>query len=308
MLNVLLVDIDSKIPNLALMKLSTMHKNMGHNVILDKKGRSPLDFNPDFVYISVVFKANVHKIDAIRKRYPDAAIDVGGTGVSLEKKLDDTVEYLKPDYSLYPDWKSSIGFSTRGCNRNCYFCVVTQKEGDFHTSQHPSKWYNPDYDSIVFLDNNILLDKEWFMCITQWCIDKELAVEFNQGLDIRLVDESVASRLSELKLHKTLKFAWDDIRLEPVIREKIQLLLDCGLSKSKLRSYTQFYVYMDSEDEYDSAVYRCRTLKELRTSPFVMFNIDHDQSQKVKDLRRWANNKIICWACDIADYDRSKWK
>ena len=47
-----LIDFDGKIPNLALMKLSTYHKAMGDTVVLN-------NFTPgqvDMVYCSVVFK------------------------------------------------------------------------------------------------------------------------------------------------------------------------------------------------------------------------------------------------------------
>jgi hypothetical protein len=39
-MNILLVDVDSKIPNLALMKLSAWHKAKGNQVVLQKLGIS----------------------------------------------------------------------------------------------------------------------------------------------------------------------------------------------------------------------------------------------------------------------------
>jgi len=53
---VLLIDVDSKIPNLALMKLSSWHKARG-----DLVGFNVID--PDLIYASVVFKKNRHLVD-----------------------------------------------------------------------------------------------------------------------------------------------------------------------------------------------------------------------------------------------------
>ena len=33
------------------------------------------------------------------------------------------------DYTDYPKWKPSLGFSQRGCRLKCPFCVVPKKEG-----------------------------------------------------------------------------------------------------------------------------------------------------------------------------------
>jgi hypothetical protein len=90
---------------------------------------------------------------------------------------------------------ASIGFSSRGCVRHCDFCIVPEKEGHFRRAQHPQEWYNPALKKITFLDNNILSDKAWFMEITSWCMETKLEMWFNQGLDIRLIDEEIAKRL-----------------------------------------------------------------------------------------------------------------
>ena len=59
----------------------------------------------------------------------------------------------------------------------------------------------PSFKKITFLDNNILIDKEWFMEVTSWSTEKKLQIQFNQGLDIRLLDEKIARRLLEMPKH-----------------------------------------------------------------------------------------------------------
>jgi hypothetical protein len=297
-MRVLLIDVDSKIPNLALMKISAYHKSIG-----DEVGFCVGD--PDKVYASVVFKKNRHHVDGLKFFYPNADIDIGGSGYDLKKKLPDEIENMKPDYSLYPDCDYSMGFSTRGCFRNCYFCIVPTKEGKLHRTQHPEQWYNPDFDKIMFLDNNILADREWFFELTDWCMSKDLKVWFTQGLDIRLLDVAIAERLLQMKIWKSIFFAWDHVKDEKTIKEKIQILQEAGFTKSKLKSLVQFYVYVDSDEDYETGVYRCRELKKLNCNPFVMYNIDEKKTKRIKELQRWANRKWAFWSCDISEYDRS---
>jgi hypothetical protein len=192
-MRVQLIDIDSKITNLALMKISAYYKSLGHEVGFDI-------VDPDLVYASVIFKKNKHLVDGLQFFYPDAKIIVGGSGYDLHSKLPDEIECMKPDYSLYLECDYSIGFSTRGCIRKCHFCIVPEKEGAFKRVQHPEEWYNPEFDKIMFLDNNILADKDWFFEVTNWCIEHDLKVWFTQGLDIRLLSVDIAEYTRKVTL------------------------------------------------------------------------------------------------------------
>jgi hypothetical protein len=210
-----------------------------------------------------------------------------------------------PDYSLYPEFDYSIGFSSRGCIRStktCLFCVVPIKEGKFRRVQHPSEWYNPAYDKIVFLDNNILADKDYFMEITTWCIEKKLKLQFNQGLDIRRLDEEIAHRLLEMPKHGMVNFAWDHIEDEVTVKKKIKLLKDVGFTNNKLRAKVQFYVYVHADEDYESGVYRCRELKKLNCNAYAMYNADNIATQRIKDLQRWTIRKLFYWLNDITDF------
>ena len=154
-MRVLLIDMDSTIANLALMKISAFYKEKGHEVGFNVS-------DPDMIYASVIFSRNKHLVDGLKFFYPNAKIIKGGSGFDIASKLPDEIEFLKPDYSLYQDIDYNIGYSSRGCNRDCHFCIVPQKEGKFTRWQHPSDFYDERVDKIIFLDNNILLDKEWF--------------------------------------------------------------------------------------------------------------------------------------------------
>ena len=77
------------------------------------------------------------------------------------------------------------------------------------------------------------------------------------------------------------------------------MLQDCGI---KTHTQVQVYVYVDSDEEFENGLYRCNKLKEWDTNPFVMFNIDNYRSQRIIDLARWANKKMIFWSTDFDSY------
>jgi hypothetical protein len=208
------------------MKIFTYHKAKGDSVALLRGTNIDVTDPPDQFYASIIFKKNRHELDYLQSAYPDLDIDIGGSGYDLQKTLPDYIENMAPDYSLYPEFDYSIGSSSRGCIRNtktCPFCVVPIKKGKFRRTQHPSEWYNPAYNNIVFLDNNILADKQYFMEIIAWCIEKKLKLQFNQGLDVRRLDEEIARKLLEIPKHGMINFAWDHIEDEVIVKEKIQL-------------------------------------------------------------------------------------
>jgi hypothetical protein len=131
--NVLVIDADSQIPNLALAKISAYHKKLGDSVTL-LRGLNPaskLD-NWDEVYISCIFTKNGDATRGLARQFPGSEVHIGGTGVDLVTTLPDEIEHLMPLYSLYPECDYSMGFTMRGCIRSCDFCLVRGKEGYAH--------------------------------------------------------------------------------------------------------------------------------------------------------------------------------
>jgi hypothetical protein len=292
-MKVLLVDIDSLIPNLALMKLSAWHKARG-----DEVGFNVTD--PDLVYASVIFKKNAHLTDGLSMYYPRANILIGGTGHDLVTELNPENERLMPDYSIYPKMNYSLGFTTRGCIRKCHFCVVPQKEGKLQCWQHPKEFHNPAFKEIMILDNNWLADREWFFETSNWIIERGLALH-EHGMDIRLVDDEIAEQLARIKWANKLHFAFDSENILEPVKSGIDCLKRAGIS---VRRSVLFYVYVDSDDEYESGVKRCRQLKEYKTTPFVMFNVDKERTRRIKNLQRWANRPALFWSMDIEQYGK----
>lgn len=301
-MNILLIDVDSTIPNLALMKISAYHKLKEDEISIIKMPENINLFQEkiDKVYASIIFSKNKHFANDLSFFYPSAEIIIGGSGYDLNIKLSNEIELLKPDYSLYPDINYSLGYTTRGCDRNCSFCIVPQKEGCFKIHHHPSIFYDKKFKNIVFLDNNILFDKKWFHEVINFCKENHLLADFNQGLDIRLINEEDIKKLLEIKMFAGYRFAFDDSKLSDIVYEKIKLMEKHGVKTS---SHTiKCYVYVDDDSQYEDTVWRCRFLKKLNVNPFVQFNNNKIPTERIKNLMRWANRKMLLWACDIEDY------
>ena len=204
-MNIRLTHIDGKLPNLALMKLSHWHKSKGDDVYLCRQPyRTPLDINYDLVYGSSIFIFSHKLVDRLREDYPDVIL--GGTGIGISNTIEELIgfEYEKYDYSIYPQYKFSLGFTARGCRLNCKFCVVPQKEGR-------PRSVNTIYDiwrGEPHLRNIVLLDNDFFgQAREQWqerakeLIDGKFKVSFNQGINIRLIDDEAADCLSKLQYY-----------------------------------------------------------------------------------------------------------
>ncbi len=285
-----LIDVDSKIPNLALMKISAYHKKKGDKVGFNLK-------NPDRIYTSIVFtknkgKAKNRSIDGIERYF-------GGSGYNLSIKLPDEIEFIKPDYDLYPS-DCMMGFTTRGCNRRCYFCIVPKKEGRFKIWQHPKEFYDERFSIVKLLDDSILWDKKHAKKVLNFYFDRNVTVDMIQGYDIRLIDENIADLI--LKSTKgMIRFAFDDTKIEPIVRSKIELLKNIGFD---IRNKVMFYCYCHDDSMHDDTLYRCNVLKELGTNAFVMFNCEKHRTSRIKNLMYWCNRKIIYWSIQYEKYSK----
>lgn len=287
-MKMLLIDVDSKICNLALMQISAYYKAKG-----DMVGFNIAD--PDEVWISCIFAKNRAQALGIGKLYPEAKVYYGGSGINYNW-LPERMQKVKPDYDLYPS-EYAQGFTTRGCIRNCAFCIVREKEGHLQRWQHVKDFYDTRFNTVMLIDNNVLADKAWFFENTDFILEHDLKVIEN-GMDIRLLDEEIAERLAEIKFIPTLHFAFDNMHDEKAVRRGIELLKNAGID---LKHKVQFYVLVGYNTTKEQDIYRCRMLKEMGTNAFVM---PFRRTEWTKKIARWANRKQLFWSIDIEDYER----
>ena len=280
-----LLPVDSKFPNLALMKLSAWHKAKGDKVDFVER----LECNPDVVYVSCIFTWNRSQALGLSSLFPDSKVVFGGSGVSLSTVLPDEVEHIRPDYDLYPiDF--SMGFTSRGCLRKCKFCLVPEKEGCIRDHSPLSEILDPSHNKALFLDNNVLASPSWRKTFSD-IEESGIKADFNQGLDIRLVDEEKAKILAGLNLYgypewnrKTLRFAFDNPREAPAVKRGVELLLDAGVKPYQLFCYV--LVGFDTTQQQDKE--RLDLLKSYGVRPYIM-RYNNIQSQYYIDTARFYN-------------------
>lgn len=278
-----LIDIDSKIPNLALMKISAYFKAQGGKVELT----SPLFAGQfHFVFASKIFNYTEKPI------LPEKAI-LGGSGYSLKTCLDNNIEYLMPDYSLY-NCNYAIGFTSRGCNRKCQFCIVPEKEGKWHKVGDIYQFWNGQ-KKLKLLDNSLNTDEDFFIEIVKQFRKEQIEVDFSQGLDIRYLTDKQANYLKQVKLWKRIHFAWDLMGTERAVKRGIKVL-----TKYKLNWQSTFYVLIGFNTTPEEDLYRVEILRELKVDPFVM---PYDKFNRYQmDFSRWVNRKEIFKSVKWEDY------
>lgn len=276
-----LIDVDShNFPNLALMKISAYHKSKGDDVAF----YNPLfDIDTDLIYQSKVFSFSPD-YDFV---YPtNCKVIKGGSGYGLDNYLPDEIENIYPDYLLYNIKDVAYGFTSRGCIRNCQFCIVQKKEGKFRPVSDIYQFWNGQ-KNLVLLDNNLTASHKHFELILNQLIKEKIKVDFSQGLDIRLITHEMAVLLSKVKLLKQIHFAFDDIKLEKNVINGIKILLENGVKSYKL----MFYVLIGFNSTQEEDLHRVELLRSFGVAPFVMPYNKKDQYQK--RFARWVNHKAI---------------
>jgi hypothetical protein len=299
-LKVLLVDVDSTIPNLALMRISSYHKIVGDTITLFKCNiklyapkRVSVDLSGyDRCYISCIFD-NTFKYLTINNP-GNIPVDIGGSGVDLHKTLPDGIAQCKPDYSVYPENDTSYGFISRGCIRNCEFCIVRKKEGYLRQVAEPEEIIQ--HKTVKFLDNNFLAlpnHKELLQRLIHIGKRDRIKFQFNQGLDIRLIDEANARMLSFLPYIGEYIFAFDDLKLQGFIEGKLRILKEYIPQPWKIK----FFIYCHPSMDLVSDVYhRIMWCKENKCLPYFMRDVscwgaEHDHIYK--DFSAWCNQPGI---------------
>lgn len=290
LLKIGLIDVDGhNFPNLPLMKLSAWHKQQGDHV---EMYHPMFSGHMDRVYMSKVF--------TFTQEYQEC-IDAGeiiksGTGYDYPmggEPLPNEIEHIYPDYSLYGITDTAYGFLTRGCPRNCPFCIVGKKEGlKSHKVADLSEFWRGQ-KSIELLDPNLLACKD-SKNLLQQLIDSKATVNINQGADARLLTEDNINMLKQIRLSK-IHFAWDNISDREKVVPKLKLykqLTDCDMRKTIVYVLTNFNSTLQEDLE------RIYTIREIGMSPYAMIYDKASAPKEVKKLARWVNNRFI-WYKDL---------
>lgn len=280
-------------PSLPLMKLSAYHKAMGDEVEM----YMPIN-QYDLVYASKVFSFtddidtnSVIQADEVKKGGTGYCINVkNGREVfdnSKNSSLPREIEHIYPDYALYPQYKYAVGFLTRGCPRNCGFCVVGEKEGLCSKQDADLNEFWRGQKEIKLLDPNILA------CENNESLLKQLAeskarVDFTQGIDIRLTNPDNIELLNKIKV-TMLHFAWDNPKQD--LTKYFRRFSEHTKIKSDRNKVV--YVLTNYNSTLEEDLYRIYKLRELGYSPYVMIYQKENAPKVIRRLQRWVNCRWI---------------
>ena len=263
-----------------MMQVSQYHKERGDEVFL----YSPVFHKHyDKIYCFSIFTFT-------SKETVTSDMIVGGTGFDPLITLPEDIEKCKYDWSLFPNCPYSIIWFSRGCIRNCSFCLVRKKEGYIHSVKPQN--LNPRGSFIKVMDNNFFANPEWRTAIDQL---KEWGqkVDF-QGVDVRLLDQEQCDALNSLKHHRQINIAWDfpEIDLLPKLKQVVK-----WIKPYKLQCYVLTGFNSTPKQDY----FRVEELRKLGIDPYVMIYNKQDKPF-LKHFARWVNKKQIWRNTSWNDY------
>lgn len=298
-MKILLIQFDGKFPNLALMRISSHHKALGDSVTLRHIGNMdalrPLELMEyDRIYGSLIFEWNRAVAERLLEYRPDAI--VGGSGWDeIPNTVDSGLVYIgarrdaakvsqvedygiltkEKDYSLYPAFENSIGFTQRGCRLKCGFCKVPVIEGDMRPDELISSiWRGGSHPkNLILWDNDTFGAKDWRQTF-QAIIDGGYRVSFNQGINARLMNEENAEMMAATPCYadnfKVRRYytAWDNRNDEEILFRGLKHLTKYGVKPDNIMVY-MLIGYWPGETDLDRN-YRRQKLRDFGVRPYPM--------------------------------------
>lgn len=217
------------------------------------------------------------------------------------------METVKASSTYFKDYKEySIGFLTRGCFRQCPFCVNKLEKKVMQYSPLES-FYDPSRKYIYLWDDNFLATphKGWKPMLEQLMATNK-PFQFRQGLDERMIAQSpdgeeMAQMLSKAKYHGDFIFAFDNWEDRPIIEKALKIwkhycpnkgtkfYLFCGFKQTK-KDFNLFYT--DIEELFQ----RIKVLMSYGCVGYVMRHEDYHQapiSNFYVQIARWCNQQAF---------------
>lgn len=180
--------------------------------------------------------------------------------------------------------------TSRGCPRGCAFCHVASKEGRASIKvANVDKFYNGQ-KRIEVLDPNITACKDKHELFMQYK-DTGAQIVFNQGLDIRLLNDNDIADLSAMKV-KDIHFAWDNPKDD--LKGKFEAFAR-GYEKFR-KKQIMVYCLTNFGSTMEENLYRIETLRGLGYDPYVMIYDKEHAPKEIKHLQRYVNNKFIFYS------------
>ena len=237
---------------------------------------------------------------------------------TLDQNLPDEIEHIYPDYSLYPEYtgygkplkqQTAYGFLTRGCPRGCGFCHVAPKEGKCSKKVADLSEFWNGQGNICLSDPNILACKDWRDLLKQ-LVESGAKIEFNQGIDARLITAEKAELLASMKL-KTPHFAMDSMSVMEPVKKGLKLYVDaCKRIKGKWNwRNAKVFCLTNFDTTFDQDMQRIQAIQECECYPYVMIYNKPSAPPIIRRLQRWTNSTALYAKCrDFYEYQRFTYK
>lgn len=289
-----LTQLDGKLPNLALMKLAAHYREQGHEVHFSRSPYRQLgEPRYDRVYGSAIFAFSGDRLRTFQAEFPDAI--VGGTGTGTQITVEDVIGGLSEryDYSLYPQYRPSLGFTQRGCRLKCKFCVVPAKEGKPRSVNTIADiWRGEGHPKTLHLLDNDFFGQpreDWQARIRE-IREGKFRVCLNQGINIRLIDDEAAAALASIEyrddnfVRRRLYTAWDNLKDERIFLRGIETLERHGIPPTHVMAY--MLIGFDPAETMERILYRFNRMVERGIKPYPMV---YDNSRKdLRQFQRWV--------------------
>jgi hypothetical protein len=298
---VLLLQLDGKLPNLALMRIAAHHRERGNELELRQGAQFGGLFDQEFdcVYGSAIFERTRPLACRALATYPHAVI--GGTGWDVPRTIEDIgITTAHVDYSIYPGYRHSIGFTQRGCRLRCPFCVVPQKEGRVRAAGSiVDIWRREPWPrEIVLLDNDFFGNPEWRDRL-QEIRDGGFKVCFTQGINARIITPEQAEKIASVDYRdsnmneRRLYTAWDSLGDERRFFAGLELLCRNGVRPRHLLVY--MLIGFAPDESHHDRDHRRRKLREFGALPYPM---PYRRTPELVGFQRWvigAYDKRVSW-------------
>lgn len=294
-MRVRLTQIDGALPNVALMKLSHWHRAQGDRVFVTRDLERGLFEEPyERVYGSAIFSFSDARVRRFAEAWPDAIL--GGTGTNSIATVEEVIgepEYEHQDYTGWPSFDASIGFTQRGCRLKCKFCVVPQKEGKNRSiNTIAGIWRGDPWPKhLHLLDNDFFGQppEQWRARIAE-IRDCGFKVCISQGVNVRLIDDESAEALASIEYRNTkfnarrLYTAWDNLRDERVFFAGVDRLERAGIPPKHLMTY--MLIGFDPLETWDRIWHRFNRMVERGIEPYPM--VYRRDRADLRAFQRWV--------------------
>lgn len=322
-MNVLLLHLDGKLPNIALMRVAAHHRSLGDTVTLKRvgnKGRLAsiewlLGDEFERVYASAIFDLTKPLVQRVLELRPDAI--VGGTGVDVARSLEDFgITTKEQDYGVYPDFRESIGFSQRGCRLKCEFCVVPRKEGAARPEQSVAGIWRGDGHprDLVLLDNDFFGVPDWREKIAEMRAGK-FRVCFCQGINARMISDEAAQAIASVDYRDTrfkakrIYTAWDNRKDESVLFRGLERLKAAGVKPDHVMVYMLIGFW--AGETHADREHRRRRLREWGARPYPMPYRSPEFPLSTLELNgyaRWVIRRADVMGVTWEEFERAKYR